>query len=253
MLSGGQDSTTCLFWARQQFDKVHAVTFDYEQRHRREIEAAKAVAALAGVVSHEIIAVGPVLAGTSPLTDPDAELETYASFAEMDQVIGDRIEKTFVPMRNALFLTIAANRAAVIGAPNLVTGVCQQDNANYPDCRESFVGAMEEAINEALGSSAIEIHTPLMHLTKAQSIKLAMQLPGCMDALAWSHTAYSGEYPPVTRDHASVLRARGFEEAGVPDPLILRAWKEGLITELPGTANYDIVRRVHSGEGATLR
>lgn len=254
VLSGGQDSTTCLFWARQQFDRLHAITFDYEQRHRREIEAAKKVAELAGVVSHEIIAVGPVLAGTSPLTDPDAVLETYADFAEMDRIIGDRVEKTFVPMRNALFLTLAANRAAVMSVQNVVTGVCQQDNANYPDCRASFIGAMEDAMNEALGvPEAVIIHAPLMDMTKAETVQLAMRLPGCMDALAWSHTAYSGEYPPVTNDHASVLRARGFEEAGVPDPLILRAWQEGALADLPATGNYDIVRRVHSGEAPTLR
>ena len=241
MLSGGQDSTTCLFWAKRQFLSVHAVTFDYGQRHRREIEAAQTVAALAGVVSHEIIVVGSVLAGTSPLTDQAAPLETYSSYEEMDQTIGDRIEKTFVPMRNALFLTIAANRAAVMGVPNIVTGVCQQDNANYPDCRASFISAMEDAINEALGSDAIEIHAPLMDMTKAETVKLATQLPGCMEALAHSHTAYSGEYPPLTQDHASVLRARGFEEAGVPDPLIVRAWREGLMP-LPGTANYAPLR-----------
>ena len=80
-----------------------------------------------------------------------------------------------------------------------------------------------------------------MNFSKADTVRLAMQIPGCMDALAYSHTAYSGEYPPLTQDHATVLRAAGFAAAGVPDPLIVRAWREGLMP-LPATMNYDQLR-----------
>lgn len=241
VLSGGQDSTTCLFWAKQQFDEVHAVTFDYGQRHARELDAARKVAELAGVASHEIVTVGPLLGGRSPLTNGSEQLETYSSYEEMDGIIGDRVELTFVPMRNAFFLTLAANKAVVKDIYNLVTGVCQQDNANYPDCRQTFIDAQCATINEALGIHQFSIITPLMDLSKADSIKFAQTIPGAYEALAWSHTAYSGEYPPVTRDHATVLREQGFIEAGVPDPLIVRAWREGL-TALPATANYDALR-----------
>ena len=237
VLSGGQDSTTCLFWAKDRFEEVRAVTFDYDQRHSIEIDAAKRIAEMAGVASHEIITLGPILKGTSPLTNRDERLETYPDFESMDRIIGDRIEKTFVPMRNALFLTIAANRAVVHGCSVMVTGVCQQDNANYPDCRQSFIDAQARTINEALGVMGIKIETPLMNLSKAQSIKLAQTIPGCMEALAYSHTAYDGKYPPNGKDHASILRAQGFLEAGVPDPLVVRAWREGLMP-LPETGNY---------------
>ena len=237
VLSGGQDSTTCLFWAKDRFEEVRAVTFDYDQRHSIEIAAAQIIAAMAGVASHEIITLGPILKGTSPLTNRDERLETYPDFESMDRIIGDRIEKTFVPMRNALFLTIAANRAVVHGCSVMVTGVCQQDNANYPDCRQSFIDAQARTINEALGVMGIKIETPLMNLSKAQSIKLAQTIPGCMEALAYSHTAYDGKYPPNGKDHASILRAQGFLEAGVPDPLVVRAWREGLMP-LPETGNY---------------
>jgi 7-cyano-7-deazaguanine synthase len=241
VLSGGQDSTTCLFWAKKNFYEIHAVTFDYAQRHRREIEAAKKVAELAGVASHEVIEVGPLLRGRSPLTNKDAALETYTDYASMDQIIGDRVELTFVPMRNAFFLTLAANIALSKDIYWLVTGVCEADNANYPDCRASFIAAQESTINEALGIAGFRIHTPLMNLSKAESIALAQTLPGCMEALAYSHTAYDGNYPPVGKDHASTLRAHGFEEAGVPDPLVARAWREGLM-ELPASANYASLR-----------
>lgn len=241
ILSGGQDSTTCLFWARQQFDEVHAITFDYGQKHRIELDAACKVASLAGVASHEIVEVPGILGGRSPLTNPNEKLETYQTFEEMDRIIGDRVELTFVPMRNALFLTVAANRAVIRDVFDLVTGVCQQDNANYPDCRQAFIDAQAATINTALGIDRFRIHTPLMNLTKAESVRLAREIPGAYDALAYSHTAYSGEYPPVTRDHASVLRAQGFLEAGEPDPLVVRAWKEGLMG-LPETSNYDAIR-----------
>lgn len=242
VLSGGQDSTTCLFWAKTIFDEVHAITFDYGQRHVRELQAADKVAGLAQVKTHTVVAVGPLLKGRSPLTNPEEELETYRSFEEMDGIIGDRVELTFVPMRNAFFLTLAANRAVAAGIFDLVTGVCQQDNANYPDCRQTFIDAQVTAINTALGIDRFRIHTPLMDLSKADSIRLAKEIPGAFEALAYSHTAYSGEYPPVTQDHATVLRAQGFVEAGEPDPLIVRAWREGLI-DLPATPNYDGVRR----------
>ncbi len=243
ILSGGQDSTTCLFWARQHFAEVHAVTFDYGQKHRIELDAAREVAEMAGVASHEVIAVPGILHGRSPLVNAAEALETYDSFASMDQIIGERVERTFVPMRNLLFLVLAANRAICANIRDLVTGVCQADNANYPDCRASFVSGAESAITLALGldkpgfGPGFTVHTPLIDMSKADSIRLAQSLPGCMDALAYSHTAYDGTYPPVSMDHASVLRAHGFEQAGVPDPLVLRAWREGLMP-LPATANY---------------
>lgn len=236
VLSGGQDSTTCLFWAKQHFAEVHAITFDYGQRHVREIEAARNVAALADVASHDVVRVPAILHGRSPLVS-DSALERYDSFEQMDKVIGDRIELTFVPMRNMLFLTIAANRCACANIPNMVTGICAMDNANYPDCREEFRIAAEAALNLALGTVSLRVLAPLMHLSKAETVRLAAGLPGCMPALAFSHTSYDGEYPPCDMNHANVLRAHGFEEAGMPDPLVVRAWVEKRML-LPTTDNY---------------
>ncbi len=238
VLSGGQDSTTCLKWAKKYFDEVHAVTFNYNQRHAREIKAARDVAKIVGVASHEVLDIGPILNGTSPLIDHSGQhqLEQYTDFESMDKIIGDRVELTFVPMRNALFLTLAANRAVCMGIDAIVTGVCQADNANYPDCRADFIAAQETAINTALGTSHMAIMTPLMDLTKDASIRLMVELGG-FELLAFTHTAYDGEYPPCGRDHATVLRAHGFAQAGLPDPLVVRAWHEGLMV-LPDTPNY---------------
>lgn len=246
ILSGGQDSTTCLFWALQRFDEVHCITFDYGQRHKIEIEAARTIAKMAGCEDrHEIVTLGDILVSTSPLTSEN-ELEQYEDAEQMDAVIGDRREATFVPMRNALFLTLAANRAEALNIKNIVTGVCQMDNANYDDCREVFINATARYINRALGhdhrgTEPIRILTPLMQLTKAETVRLAHELPGCWDALAYSHTSYDGKYPPTDMNHANVLRADGFAQAGLPDPLVVRAWQEGLM-DLPVTDNYDEFR-----------
>lgn len=241
ILSGGQDSTTCLFYALQKYQNVYAITFDYGQRHSIEIEAAKKVASLAGV-AHEIIQVPNCLISSSPLTSNN-ELEKYDSFEQMDSTIGDRRELTFVPMRNALFLTIAANRAEALGINVLVTGVCSMDNANYDDCRPVFINAAEHYINTALGhdhrgTSKITIDTPLMYLSKAETVSWSRTIPGCWGALAYSHTSYDGKYPPIDNNHSNVLRAQGFLEAGLPDPLVIRAWHEGKM-ELPNTINYN--------------
>lgn len=241
VLSGGQDSTTCLWWAKKHFGEVHAVTFAYGQRHALEIEAAVNQAILAEVASHEIVDVGPILKGRSPLTDHSLELETYSDFDTMDATIGDRVELTFVPMRNALFLTLAANRAVCLGIKDIVTGVCQADNANYPDCRQDFIVSQARTVEQALGlqENSFFIHAPLMNMSKAESIHLAVSL-GSYTALAFTHTAYDGKYPPTGSDHASILRAHGFEEAGLPDPLVVRAALEGKMS-LPQTENYSSV------------
>jgi 7-cyano-7-deazaguanine synthase len=255
ILSGGQDSTTCLYWAKEHFDEVHAVSFDYGQKHHLELESARKVAGLAGVASHVTVPLGPVLEGRSPLTNPQAELETYENFQEMDRTIGDRIELTFVPMRNALFMVLAANQAICKDIYQLVTGVCQADNANYPDCRQEYVDYMAATIQKALGLDQIGqqflIHCPLMNRTKAETIRLALEMPGAYEALAWTHTAYDGKYPPMGKDHASTLRAQGFADAGVPDPLVIRAWREGLM-ELPFSANYDKAHAAHPGPGKLI-
>lgn len=242
VLSGGQDSTTCLFWALQHYgrESVSAITFDYHQRHYREIQSAQRVRMIAGIPQerHEVVRVGPLLVSTSPLTDATQQLEQYESHEEMEKIIGSRVEKTFVPMRNAFFLTLAANRAAAQGITDIVTGVCEADNANYPDCRQEYIDSQIHTINKALGTTDMTIMTPLMYMTKAESVKLALNIPGAYTALAYSHTAYDGSYPPSGKDHATVLRAHGFAEANIPDPLIIRAHREFQMV-LPNSANYE--------------
>lgn len=258
VLSGGQDSTTCLFWAMQHFGKenVFAVSFDYGQRHAIELESAAIIAGMSGTdpYKYEVINVQGCLVSSSPLTSSN-ELDKYESFEQMEAQVGTNVEKTFVPMRNALFMTIAMNRAIALGCEVIVLGICEADNANYPDCTELFRHRMQTALNASLGyettdPQAIAIMAPLMDLSKAESVKLAVTLPGCMEALAYSHTSYDGKYPPTDNNHANVLRAKGFEVAGVPDPLVVRAWKEGLMA-LPLTANYDVLREVSSDGSAT--
>lgn len=248
VLSGGQDSTLCLGWARQNFDSVWAITFSYGQRHEVEVEAACNIARFFQVESHIFINLGPgVLMGTSPLVNQASTLEQYPDFASMTEIVGNNIERTFVPMRNATFLTIAANNAAAGGILDLVVGVCESDTANYPDCRRSFIERQTETINAALGkeneshADRFKLHAPLIALDKATSILLGKSVPGVYEAWALSHTAYDGQYPPTSNDHASLLRAHGFASAKTPDPLVVRAWLEGVM-DLPDTENYDLVR-----------
>ena len=216
ILSGGQDSTTCLFWAKQNFAQVYALTFDYGQRHRAELESAVTVAGIAHV-PHEIIDLGPVFAGLSPLTNKDQTLDLYETASDLP----GGLEKTFVPGRNILFLTVAANRAYVLGCNNLVIGVSQEDFGGYPDCREEFLEKMSASLSSGL-DMRVSIYAPLMRMTKAQSVLLAKNMPGCFESLAHTTTCYAGTSPSCGHCHACLLRSRGFEEAGVEDPLTTR-------------------------------
>ena len=232
ILSGGQDSTTCLALAIQKHGarNVRAVSFDYGQRHAEELNAASRIARMAGLITdghHEIIDAKYLLEGTSPLVSANA-VEQYASAA----VLPGGLEKTFVPMRNSLFLILAANRAVVWSLGNnsvveMYTGVGQEDYGGYPDCRETFIELMERTINASLDDPTlpqIKIVTPLMHLTKAETVRLSESIPGCREMLAWSHTCYNGEVPPCGNCHACLLRQKGYAEAGFMDPLLERLY-----------------------------
>ncbi len=216
LLSGGQDSTICLYWAKGRFDRLYALTFDYGQRHRIELDSARTIARMAGVVEHRILPV-PTL----------AELGGSALLSqEPIQEAGGRgnLPNTFVPGRNLLFLTLAAAWAYQLECHDVVGGMCQTDYSGYPDCRRATLDALEEAIR--LGMEwEVRIHTPLMFLTKAQSVRLALEV-GAMEALAYSHTCYEGRFPPCGVCPACRLRAKGFEEAGIEDPLLVRARRE---------------------------
>lgn len=216
IFSGGQDSTTCLYWAKQKYESVHALTFDYGQRHSIELDSARKIAEIAGV-SHEVLVLGHIFAGLSPLTDSSRAVERYDDADQMPDGIAD----TFVPGRNILFLSLAANRAYVLGINTVVIGVAQQDFGGYPDCRLDFIEKMQAAVGSGLDSD-FRIESPLMHLTKKQTVELAVSLPGCVEALAYSTTCYNGVVPPCGSCNSCLLRAKGFDQAGIDDPLLLR-------------------------------
>ena len=207
------------------YEKVKAITFDYGQKHRAEIKAAEEIAKLNNI-EWELIKV-PKMEGQSPLTNPGVELGKYEKIEDLP----GGIEPTFVPGRNIIFLALAANRAGAwmqdASGAAIVTGLCQEDYGGYPDCRLIFVEKMEAAINAGLEGiissqsglpGEVDICTPLMMLTKAETVLLGVK-EGAMESLALSHTCYEGKRPPCGKCHACHLRARGFEEAGIPDPL----------------------------------
>lgn len=213
VFSGGQDSTTCLYWAIDRFgrDRVSALTFDYGQRHRIELDAARKVATFAGV-PQSVLPINTFAAlGGNALMDPD-----IAVAAEPGAETG--LPSTFVPGRNLVFLTFAAAFAYQRGIRHIVTGVAQTDYSGYPDCREKTLEALEKALRLGMESDVV-LHTPLMFLSKRETVELAASLGG-LEAMAFTHTCYEGERPPCGKCPACVLRARGFEEAGIADPLL---------------------------------
>ncbi|MCP8968528.1 7-cyano-7-deazaguanine synthase QueC [Ectobacillus sp. SYSU M60031] len=181
VFSGGQDSTTCLFWALQQFQEVETVTFHYGQRHELEIECAAAIAKELGV-KHTVLDMS-LLGQLTPnaLTRNDIEI-THEEGG---------LPSTFVDGRNLLFLSFAAVMAKQVGARHIVTGVCETDFSGYPDCRDVFVKSLNVTINLAMDHEFV-IHTPLMWIDKAETWKLADDLGAFEFVREKTLTCYNG-------------------------------------------------------------
>ncbi|HSM31110.1 MAG TPA: 7-cyano-7-deazaguanine synthase QueC [Woeseiaceae bacterium] len=213
VLSGGQDSTTCLYWAIDRFGRaaVSSITFDYGQKHRIELACAQDVATAAGVPNACLPIDTFAALGGDALTDPSVAV----SDAKDDET---ELPVTFVPGRNLIFLTFAAAWAYRHNVRHLVTGVAQTDYSGYPDCREDTIATLQKAISLGMDRE-FTIHTPLMHRSKKETVELAVRLGG-LEAMALTHTCYNGHRPPCGECQACRLRAKGFAEAGVRDPLV---------------------------------
>lgn len=215
VLSGGLDSTTCMGIAKDAGYELYPITFHYEQRHEREVECAKKIASYYGVEKyHRIVNLSffQQLGGSS-LTDK----------TEMVQIDSkaDQIPNTYVPARNMIFLSLAAAYAEVIGAKKIYTGVSSVDYSGYPDCRPEFIESMNQTINLATkvgvtSEEKLSIETPIIQLSKAETIKLGaiLQVPYHLTT-----SCYLGGAAACGICDSCKLRIKGFEEAGLSDPI----------------------------------
>ncbi len=219
LLSGGLDSATCLAVARQEGFETYALSFDYGQRHRQELAAAERVAAHLGAHAHRVARIDLRVFGGSALTD-EIDVPKHRSAAEM----GKGIPITYVPARNTIFLSFALAWAEVVQADTIFIGVNAVDYSGYPDCRPEFIHAFEHMANLATktgveGRTKLTVRTPLIELTKAEIIHLG--LSAGVD-FGLTHSCYdpiSGGRPCGECD-SCLLRAKGFAEAAVADPLV---------------------------------
>jgi 7-cyano-7-deazaguanine synthase len=211
LLSGGQDSTTSLFWAKKKFGTVETVSFDYGQRHRVELKSAAKIARLARVKNSVIVIREFESIKNSALLDAKAAVSKKHK-------LNKKLPATFVPGRNILFLTAAAALAYTKKTVNLVIGVSQVDYSGYPDCRGEFIKSMEKSLSLGM-EYPVKIHTPLINLDKKGTVLLAKKL-GALDMMKHTHTCYEGKNPPCGKCPACLLREKGFKEAGIRDPLL---------------------------------
>lgn len=208
LLSGGQDSTTCLYWAKDKYD-LTCIGFDYGQSHKRELEQARKIARDAGY-NYKVYDVKGLLARSSLTDHSDHNESSY---------IDNTLPASFTSGRNLLFITIAGSLCAEIGANDIITGVCQTDYSGYPDCRRTTIDALQLSLSLGLGNGDIRIHTPLMYLNKAETWRLSKEL-GCMDVIINDTvTDYNGSnsfnewgYGDINNP-ATALRVKGYYEA----------------------------------------
>jgi 7-cyano-7-deazaguanine synthase len=218
LLSGGLDSYTAAAIARAEGFELNALTVDYGQRHAREIEAAERVCRALGVERHLMMRVDLRGIGGSSLTS-DMPVPHGRDLSAPD------IPSTYVPARNTIFLSLALGWAEVLGARDLVIGVNALDYSGYPDCRPAFIAAFEAlasvATRAGVEGERFRIHTPLIAMTKSEIIRSGLKL-GLDYGLTHSCYDAAPDGSPCGRCDSCVLRAKGFAEAGVPDPIETR-------------------------------
>ena len=215
VLSGGLDSTVCMAVARRAGSDIAAVTFDYGQRHRVELDHATAVARHFAV-EHLVVRLDASQWGGSALTDTAIDVPDATTAPQ-----GDRIPVTYVPARNLIFLSIATGIAEARDADEIYLGINALDYSGYPDCRPEFVAAFAAtaalATKRGIEGRPIAVRTPLVDLSKAAIVRLGVEVDAPL-ALTWS--CYRGGPGPCGTCDACVLRAKGFAEAGLPDPAL---------------------------------
>lgn len=222
LLSGGLDSATVLAIARNQGYECHALSFSYGQRHVWELEAAKRVAASLGAAEHRVVTIDLRVFGGSALTD---DIAVPKGRATDEMSVG--IPVTYVPARNTIFLSFALAWAEVLGSSHIFIGVNALDYSGYPDCRPEFIAAYEKMANLATkagveGRQSLNIHTPLIALSKAHIIAKGIEL-GVDYKLTSSCYDPSPEGNPCGQCDSCLLRQKGFRENGIEDPLDYQA------------------------------
>ena len=212
LYSGGLDTTTCMAIAKSQGFECYALTFDYGQKNRSEILAAQRGAVYFGAKEHQVLTIELGKLGGSALTDKDIPVPDY---------VGDnKIPTTYVPARNTIFLSFALAYAEVIGANDIFAGFCATDHAQYPDCRVEYMAAYQNmarlATKAGVNGEILTLHTPMLHLTKAETIQIGVSLGVDYSQTVTCYQATeTGE--ACGRCDCCVLRRRGFVEAGVED------------------------------------
>lgn len=216
LISGGLDSCTTVHIAKKEGYEIYAISFDYGQRHKKEIESAKNIAFSVKAKSHVIFNIDLSKFGGSSLTDENLKPDKDRS---LDQ-IGKNIPSTYVPARNTVFLSIALAYAETINADSIFVGATATDYSGYPDCRDEYIKAFQKMANLAtkkgVEGKTIEIRAPLINMTKADIIKKGLDL-GAPFEKTWS--CYVGDEKACGRCDSCLLRLKGFKEAGAKDPI----------------------------------
>jgi 7-cyano-7-deazaguanine synthase len=216
LLSGGLDSSTVLYQAKADGYECYAISFDYQQRHQRELTSAQQIAESAGIVEHQVVKFDLTLWGGSALTDRKIDLPRDRSLDQMSETI----PITYVPARNTIFLSFALGYAETVNASRVYIGVNALDYSGYPDCRPDYIDAMQDVFRlgtkQGREGNPILIYSPLIHLKKTEIIQLGNQL-GVPWEKTWS--CYAGEEKACGVCDSCKLRLAAFQELGLTDPI----------------------------------